>query len=408
MSFSGDQVDKLPRNKGFTKQEEYLQLVKADVILAFFGYNESFDGVDSASSYRDRLVRMVKNYRAAQPNGKSFPRFVLFSPIAFENTGNPNLPTGIEHNVRLAAYTEATRQAAHEAGVAYVDLYAPTFQLFETSDENFTLNGAHLSAEGNRRLAEIIATELLGNSISVSSGSSNLRDAVLDKNWNWHNRYRATDGNDVWGGRSTLRFVDNQSNAEVLKHELVMLDVMTANRDENIWAVAEGRKHEVSDADVPAPIPVTSNVGGKSRSPSAAKEGNTTYMKPGDALEKIKIPEGYELNVFASEQMFPDLANPVQLQVDGKGRLWAASWNTYPKWEPLKPMNDCLMIFPDENRDGVADKRIVFAYVHNPLGFEFWNGGVLVTSGPDLLFLKDTDGDDKADVRIVLLQGFGT
>ena len=41
----------------------------------------------------------------------------------------------------------------------------------------------------------------------------------------------------------------------------------------------------------------------------------------------------------------------------------------------------------------------VFAdHLHSPTGFEFWNGGVLVAQAPDLLFLKDTDGDDKADV----------
>ena len=66
------------------------------------------------------------------------------------------------------------------------------------------------------------------------------------------------------------------------------------------------------------------------------------------------------------------------------------------------------MIFEDTDRDGVADERKIFAHVHNPLGFEFWGGGVLVTSGPDLLFLKDTDGDDKADVRYPMLQGLGT
>ena len=106
--------------------------------------------------------------------------------------------------------------------------------------------------------------------------------------------------------------------------------------------------------------------------------------------------------------MFEDFANPVQLQVDGKGRLWAACWNTYPKWEPLKEMNDALVILEDTDRDGVADKRKIFAHVHNPLGFEFWGGGVVVTSGPDLIFLKDTDGDDVADVRYPLLQGLGT
>ena len=68
-------------------------------------------------------------------------------------------------------------------------------------------------------------------------------------------------------------------------------------------------------------------------------------------------------------------------------------------------MEDRLLILPDENRDGVADKAITFAKVHNPTGIEFWNGGVIVSSVPDILFLKDTDGDDVADVRIRLFHG---
>ena len=109
-------------------------------------------------------------------------------------------------------------------------------------------------------------------------------------------------------------------------------------------------------------------------------------FEPGrEPLKRIKVPDGFELNIFASEEMFPDLANPVQLQVDGKGRLWAASWNSYPKWQPGDDLKDSLMIFEDTDRDGVADARKIFAHVHNPLGFEFWGGGVLVTSGPDLL-----------------------
>ncbi len=119
----------------------------------------------------------------------------------------------------------------------------------------------------------------------------------------------------------------------------------------------------------------------------------------------MAVAKGFKVNLFADEKKFPQLINPVQMQFDTKGRLWAAVWPTYPKWEPLKPMNDALLIFHDDDGDGRADRVTEFAKVQNPLGFEFWNGGVIVTCMSELLFLKDTKGDGVADVRIVLLQG---
>lgn len=408
MSFAGDMVNKRPRNKGFTNDEEYLQHVAPSVIFIMYGYNESFGGTDGVAAYESELINMVQRYRDLRAKDGVNARFVLFSPIAYENTGDPNLPEGTELNANLAAYTEATRRAAQKSNSTFVDLYSPTFQLFAGSTQQYTLNGIHLSGEGYRELAGMISKSLLNQDAPASTSVGELYKAVEDKNWHWHNRYRATDGNDIWGGRSTLTFVDGQSNAEVLKHELTMLDVMTSNRDPVIWAAAAGKKITAEDGNVPPPVEVISNVGGGSRSSSKEKEGSVQYLSPEESIKKITVPDGYQINVFASEEMFPDLANPVQMQVDNQGRLWAACWNTYPKWEPLKEMNDSLMILEDTDRDGVADKRKIFAHVHNPLGFEFWGGGVLVTSGPDLLFLRDTDGDDVADERIVMLQGLGT
>jgi putative heme-binding domain-containing protein len=408
MSFSGDMVNQRPRSKGFTNDEEYLQHVGPDVVFVFYGYNESFAGPGGADNYRGELLKLIARYSQLRKQAGKDVRFVLFSPIAYQNTGNRILPDGTELNANLSAITGATREAAAETDATFIDLFTPTLRLFQSSAERYTINGIHLNARGYQELAGMISQALLGKSVPAHDKLDVLLAAVQDKNRHWHNRYRATDGNDVWGGRSTLTFVDGQSNADVLKHELVMLDVMTANRDKVIWAAAEGRTIKADDSNVPPPVEVISNVGGGSKSSSAEKEGSTQYLTPEESLAKIKVPEGFELNIFASEEMFPDLANPVQMQVDSKGRLWVASWNTYPKWEPLKEMNDSLMIFEDTDKDGVADKRKIFAHVHNPLGFEFWGGGVLVTSGPDLWFLKDTDGDDKADLRYPILQGLGT
>lgn len=408
MAFPGDSVGKMPRSSGFMSIEQYLTHTSTDVIFMMFGYNESFGGEAKLSEFKDNLAKTIDTYRALKPNGDTEPRFVLFSPIAHENLRTPNLPDGSENNQRLAMYSQAIKSVADEKEVMFVDLFGPTQKLYDKLEEPLTINGTHLNEAGNRELAKVIAGELLGTKVEVSDGLEGLRQAVIDKNWHWFHRYRATDGNDVWGGRSRLTFVNDQTNREVLQHELHMIDIMTANRDAVIWARANGRDLKVDDSNVPGPVPVISNVGGGSASSSAMKEGSLVYLDGEEAIEKMTVPDGFKVNLFADERRFPELANPVQMAVDPKGRLWVAAWKTYPKWEPLKEMNDRLLIMPDEDRDGVADKVIEFAKVHNPTGFEFWNGGVLVASQPDILFLKDTDGDDVADVRYVYLQGIGS
>jgi mono/diheme cytochrome c family protein/lysophospholipase L1-like esterase len=408
LAVSGDTVSSRPRSKNVPPHEDYLNHLKADAIFVFFGYNESFGGSAKVSQFKSELAAMVDGHRSKQYNGESPPRIVLFSPIAHENLRTPLLPDGTANNANLALYTEAIQQVATEKGTAFVDLFTTSQALYAKAKVPLTLNGVHLLPDGNRQIGEVIAAAISGKPVSTTPAMEPLRQAVMDKDWHWHNRYRATDENDIWGSRAGLTFVKGQTNAQVLQHEMVMLDVMTSNRDANIHALAQGKAHKVDDSNVPKPIQVISNVGGGSKSSSAMKEGSDAYLSGEESLKKIHVPEGFSVNLFADEAKFPALANPVQMQVDTKGRLWAACWSTYPKWEPLKKMTDCLLILPDENRDGIADKAIEFAKVHNPLAFAFWGGGVIVSSQPDVLFLKDTDGDDVADVRIVLFQATGS
>ncbi|GMU91377.1 MAG: hypothetical protein AMXMBFR4_04350 [Candidatus Hydrogenedentota bacterium] len=395
LAFSGDEVARRPREEGYPSPDEMLAVVKANVIFAFFGYNESYDR--NPDQFKTDLRVFLDETAAKKYDGRAAPRVVLFSPIAHENLNSPHLPDGEENNRWLSIYTDAMARVAAEKGVAFVDLFAPTKALYDTFDEPLTINGVHLNDRGNREVAKIIV-QALGQKVREDSIDL-VRTAVLEKNWCWFNRYHATDGNDVWGNRSILKFVDEQTNAEVLQHELVMLDAMSANRDVVIWNAVEGRTVKPDDSNVPRPVLVKTNI-----SPDG-KTGSTTYLPASEGVSTFKLAKGLKANLFASEDRFPELINPVQMDVDTKGRIWVAAWETYPKWQPDREMLDRLLILPDEDRDGVADEAIPFAFVHNPTGFTFWNGGVIVASAPNILFLKDIDGDDRADVREILFSG---
>lgn len=405
--FTGDRVDHRPRSEGFPSPDDYLGLSQATVIFAMFGYNESYD--DDPAAYGVALTEWITHTRAQDYSGHGPPDVVLFSPIAHENLNDPNFPDGSENNARLARYAAATESVAGELGVPYIDLYSASQRLYGASEEPLTIDGVHLNEIGNRQIAEVIVREVTGRVPSVDAESIEaIRIAVLDKNRHWFNRYRATDGNDVWGTRSVLAFTDGQTNYDVLQRELVQFDRLTANRDLVIWAAARGESIQPDDSNVPPTVEVVSNLEEPQEQEGFSKLGTLDFLTAEQGIAEMRLEPGLRANVFASEEMFPELVNPVQLGVDTRGRLWAATWGTYPKWEPTGEMNDRLIILPDDDRDGVADRAITFAYVQNPTGFEFWNGGVLVASVPDLLFLKDTDGDDVADVRIRIMGGLGS
>ena len=403
LGFSGDELTLRLRSAGFGSPDEWLTRIKADVVFAFFGYNESFGGKDGLAKFKKDLDDFIKHTLKQRYNGQSAPRLVLFSPIAHEDLKDRNLPDGKENNERLVLYTDAMAAVARANRVTFVDLFRPTQALYAQAKQPLTINGIHLSPEGNRRLAEVIDRALFPNQPAPPrdpQALERLRRAVADKDFHWFQRYRTVDGYSIYGGRADLKFVDGQTNREVMQRELEILDVMTANRDQRIWAVAQGGDRQVDDSNTPPFIPVKTN------KPGPLPGGKHVFLSGEEAITKMTVAKDLRVTLFADEAMFPELANPVQMQFDTKGRLWVAVWPTYPHWKPKSPMNDKLLILEDTDNDGRADKVKVFAGdLHCPTGFEFYNGGVLVAQAPDLLFLKDTDGDDVADDRVRVLSG---
>jgi putative heme-binding domain-containing protein len=403
LGYSGDELTLRLRSAGFGSPDDHLSFNKADVILAFFGFNESFGGPEGLEKFKADLDKLIRDTIEKKYNGHSAPRLVLFSPVAHEDLGDPNLPDGSENNRNIALYTKAMAEVATTRGVLFVDLFRISEETYRSSDAPLTINGVHLNDYGDRRLAPRIEAALFPGEPAPDRDPAvihELRAAVLEKNFYWFHRHRIVDGYSVYGGRAGLSFVDGQTNKVVMDREFEVLDVMTSNRDKRIWAVAQGRDLAADDSNTPPFLTVKTNKTG------SGPGGTHLFLDGEGAITRMKVHPGMKVNLFASEKEFPELQKPVQMAFDARGRLWVAVMPSYPHWRPKDEMDDKVLILEDTDGDGRADRSKVFAdRLHVPTGLEFWGGGLFVGQQPVLMFLKDTDGDDRADYRERVLHG---
>lgn len=383
----------------FETEDQWLSRLKADVIIAFFGYNESFEGAQGLENYKAELDAFIKHTLNQKYNGTTKPQLAIVSPIAFEDLSKQfDLPNGKQENVNLALYAEAMKVVAAENQVHFVDVYSPTKKWFDVSEKSLTIDGSQLSDEGFARFAPLLADLVFGKApVKAEENRSLVRSAVLEKNWMWHNDIKMPNGVHA-SGRRYDPFGPENYPAETAK-----IREMTAIRDTAIWQALSGKKMDLAAADKKTtPVPVIKT------NYNPGKNGNLEYLYGQDALNKFNVAPGFKIELFASEKEFPDLANPCQITFDNKGRLWVATMPSYPHYKPgdAKP-NDKLIILEDTDNDGKADKQTVFADgLHLPLGFEITHEGVYLSQGTNFMLLKDTDGDDKADTREILLSGF--
>ena len=119
------------------------------------------------------------------------------------------------------------------------------------------------------------------------------------------------------------------------------------------------------------------------------------------------VPAGFVVELVAAE---PDIAKPMNLAFDSKGRLWVSSSLEYPFAAAAdKTPRDTIRILEDTDGDARADKVTVFTDELNiPIGLIPYGDGVICFSIPNIWYLRDTDGDGRCDKREVLYGPFDT
>ena len=199
LGFSGDTLTERPRSDNFGTPDEWLTKVEADVIIAFFGYNESYAGEAGLPQFRKDLEAFIDHALSQKYNGESAPRLVLCSPIAFEDLKWPHLPDGKGQNKNLELYTDEMAKVAAERKVPFADLFRQTQKImkivgwdasplrnlegqkrdrfgYEYPDPKkdgmifffpLTINGVHITEDGSRLLAISVDGQVLTDDHAV-------------------------------------------------------------------------------------------------------------------------------------------------------------------------------------------------------------------------------------------------
>lgn len=138
-----------------------------------------------------------------------------------------------------------------------------------------------------------------------------------------------------------------------------------------------------------------------------AKHVRTTEPQtPEQQLASFRVPEGFEVQLVATE---PTIAKPMNIAFDARGNLWVTSSNEYPYPAKVGLGSDRITVLSDPNGDGYHENAVQFAEDLNiPIGLYPYRDGAICFSIPNLLHLRDTDGDGKADEREVLYGPFDT
>lgn len=388
-------------------------------------------------------------------------KLVLLSPPKQENSlaTNSDLEKRNEWLGKVSAYIE---EQAKKRGVIYIDLYNEL--IVDPSQNNFTENGVQLNRAGYERMNEILLKSLGIQQLETFS----LRLDKTAKIAETQNCQTSEWASTVYGASFNLKpntsqyegkiisqqpvavYIDGElyaKNQDTITHISLTLDSLQQHRlvetikeknrlhryrlrplneayiylfrrhemghlayeMDDLERLVEEKEREIKQLLTSYEHHIEIELIRPWKSPKDYPEDEVPAFIPEPNIEKelaaFNISDGFEISLFASDPM---IANPININWDTKGRAWVATSSTYPHIVPGREPNDKIVILEDTDNDGKADKHTVFAEnLLIPQSVMPVKGGAYVTASTQVLFFADTDGDDVADERRVVFDGFG-
>lgn len=200
LGWDGDTVFEQFRDVGFGGWDKNLDSLGVEVLLLQFGQAEVLGGNAALPAFTAAYRAKVQK---AQKEGR---KVILLSPIPFE----PDRLFTVEDmpnplvKVDMQAYAQAVGALAGELGCDYIDLHSVL--LGHPAFGSLTSDGMHLNAEGQKVVAGIIASQLLGTELVYSPKLEAIRREVVEKNHLWTSYWRPGNWAFLYGDRTTQPF----------------------------------------------------------------------------------------------------------------------------------------------------------------------------------------------------------
>ena len=396
LAWPADEIDLMPRPDNFGDLDQHLHYFKADVIIAAYGFNESFAGEEGLAAFKKRLDKFLTHLKSHAYNGATAPKIVLVSPASGEDQGVMSsrrfsrVKGSTLNNNRLILYSKAMSEIAAKQKIGYVDILGATYWRRGGTGGSTTFDGHQHNESGHRLFSKRTIDRLLKEKSQTIN--EDLRKLVVDKATQFFYRYRPLNTFYYTGGRNKsygyLDFLPAMRN----------FDLMVANRDKAIHqTVSTGILTQPDDSNLPKLNDVL------------LSRGANKFLSVAEEKAAFKVDPRFEVNCFASEEDFPEMACPIAMRWDKHGRLWVSTSVTYPHVYPGQKPCDKIIILEDTDQDGKADTCTTWADdLHIPLSFVLdGNGGVYCSEQPHLTHLTDRDRDGKMDHREIVFTGFG-